>query len=70
MSAKPCNVCKGKRLKKEILAVTINEQNVADVTDLSIGDCLNFFDNLVLSEKETAIAHLILKEISSRLGLW
>lgn len=68
MSAKPCNVCKGKRLKKEILAVTINEQNVADVTDLSIGDCLNFFDNLVLSEKETAIAHLILKEISSRLG--
>ncbi|WP_438493110.1 excinuclease ABC subunit UvrA [Paenibacillus sp. IHBB 3054] len=68
MSAKPCNVCKGKRLKKEILAVTINEQNVADVTDLSIGDCLDFFDNLVLSEKETAIAHLILKEISSRLG--
>ncbi|MEK5025672.1 excinuclease ABC subunit UvrA [Paenibacillus sp. FSL M7-1046] len=68
MSAKPCNVCKGKRLKKEILAVTINEQNVADVTDLSIGDCLDFFDKLVLSEKETAIAHLILKEISSRLG--
>ncbi|KAI7262139.1 hypothetical protein KC345_g9532, partial [Hortaea werneckii] len=68
MSAKPCNVCKGKRLKKEILAVTINEQNVADVTDLSIGDCLGFFENLKLSEKETAIAHLILKEISSRLG--
>lgn len=68
MSAKPCHVCKGKRLKKEILAVTINEQNVADVTDLSIGDCLAFFENLKLSEKETAIAHLILKEISSRLG--
>lgn len=68
MSAKPCNVCKGKRLKKEILAVTINDRNVADVTDLSIGDCQEFFGNLVLNEKETAIAHLILKEISSRLG--
>lgn len=68
MSAKPCHVCKGKRLKKEILAVTINERNVADVTDLSIGDCQDFFEHLDLSEKETAIAHLILKEISSRLG--
>ncbi|CAH1209314.1 UvrABC system protein A [Paenibacillus auburnensis] len=68
MSAKPCHVCKGKRLKKEILAVTINDRNVADVTDLSIGDCQEFFAGLVLNEKETAIAHLILKEISSRLG--
>lgn len=68
MSAKPCHSCKGKRLKKEILAVTINERNVADVTDLSIGDCLDFFAELKLSEKETAIANLILKEISSRLG--
>ncbi|MRN54352.1 excinuclease ABC subunit UvrA [Paenibacillus monticola] len=68
MSAKPCHVCKGKRLKKEILAVTINDQNVADVTDLSIGDCLGFFEEIMLSEKETAIANLILKEIRSRLG--
>ncbi|MCL6601805.1 MAG: excinuclease ABC subunit UvrA [Paenibacillus sp.] len=68
MSAKPCHVCKGKRLKKEILAVTINNQNIADVTDLSIGDCKEFFTSIVLSEKETAIANLILKEISSRLG--
>lgn len=68
MSAKPCHVCKGKRLKKEILAVTINDQNVADVTDLSIGDCLGFFEEIILSEKETAIANLILKEIRSRLG--
>ncbi|UQZ33783.1 excinuclease ABC subunit UvrA [Paenibacillus sp. PK3_47] len=68
MSAKPCHECKGKRLKREILAVTINERNVADVTDLSIGDCQQFFENIELSEKEQAIAHLILKEISSRLG--
>ncbi|OBZ07850.1 excinuclease ABC subunit A [Bacillus sp. FJAT-27264] len=68
MSAKPCHVCKGKRLKKEILAVTINDRNIADVTDLSIGDCEQFFEHVVLSEKEQAIANLILKEISSRLG--
>jgi excinuclease ABC subunit A len=68
MSAKPCHVCKGKRLKKEILAVTINKQHIADITDLSIGDCKKFFETIELSEKETAIAHLILKEICSRLG--
>ncbi|MBT2291553.1 excinuclease ABC subunit UvrA [Paenibacillus albidus] len=68
MSAKPCHVCKGKRLKKEILAVTINQNNISDVTDLSIGDCQKLFENIELSEKETAIAHLILKEICSRLG--
>ncbi|MFF2912177.1 excinuclease ABC subunit UvrA [Paenibacillus sp. NPDC057934] len=68
MSAKPCHVCKGKRLKKEILAVTISDRNIADVTDLSIGDCEQFFEQIVLSEKEQAIANLILKEISSRLG--
>ncbi|AKG36523.1 excinuclease ABC subunit UvrA [Paenibacillus durus] len=68
MSAKPCPVCKGKRLKREILAVTVGEKNVAEVTDLSIGDSQRFFSDLALSEKEQAIANLILKEISSRLG--
>lgn len=68
MSAKPCHVCKGKRLKKEILAVTINEYNISDVTSFSIGDCQQWFENIELSEKETAIANLILKEIGNRLG--
>ncbi|MDT3428111.1 excinuclease ABC subunit A [Paenibacillus forsythiae] len=68
MSAKPCPVCKGKRLKREILAVTVGDKNISEVTDLSIGDSQRFFGGLDLSEKETAIAHLILKEISSRLG--
>ncbi|WP_211749572.1 excinuclease ABC subunit UvrA [Paenibacillus sp. Marseille-Q4541] len=68
MSAKPCGTCKGHRLKKEILAVTINEHNMAYVTDLSIGDAMNFFNSLTLSEKEQSIANLILKEINSRLG--
>lgn len=68
MSAKPCPTCKGKRLKREILAVTVGDKNIADVTDLSIGDGQKFFGELSLTEKETAIANLILKEISSRLG--
>ncbi|MEC0370739.1 excinuclease ABC subunit UvrA [Paenibacillus chibensis] len=68
MSAKPCEVCKGHRLKKEVLAVTVNDSNIADVTSLSIGDAMKKFDSLELSEKERSIAHLILKEINSRLG--
>ncbi|WHX48681.1 excinuclease ABC subunit UvrA [Paenibacillus woosongensis] len=68
MGSKPCGTCKGHRLKKESLAVTINERNMAYVTSLSIGEARAFFDNLSLSEKEKTIAHMILKEINSRLG--
>lgn len=68
MSAKPCEACKGDRLKPETLAVTINEKNIAYVTRLSIGDSKSFFSELILSEKEQAIARLILKEVQSRLG--
>ncbi|WDH82208.1 excinuclease ABC subunit UvrA [Paenibacillus urinalis] len=68
MGEKPCGTCKGHRLKKEVLAVTINGNNMAYVTNLSIGAAMEFFSNLQLSEKEQAIAHLILKEINSRLG--
>lgn len=68
MGAKPCEGCKGKRLKKEALAVTVGSQNVAHVTALSIGDAMNFFDALELNAKDTQISNLILKEISSRLG--
>ncbi|GAA0137534.1 excinuclease ABC subunit UvrA [Paenibacillus sp. YSY-4.3] len=68
MGSKPCGTCKGHRLKKESLAVTINERNMAYVTSLSIGEARDFFDGLSLSEKETTIAHMILKEINSRLG--
>lgn len=68
MSAKPCGTCKGDRLRKESLAVTVGEQNMAYVTSLSIGDAQEFFANLDLSAKDMMIAHLILKEINSRLG--
>ncbi|NKI20885.1 excinuclease ABC subunit UvrA [Paenibacillus dendritiformis] len=68
MSAKPCGTCKGHRLRKESLAVTINDQNMAYVTALSIGEAQRFFSSLELTEKEQLIAHLILKEINARLG--
>ncbi|SEN66736.1 excinuclease ABC subunit UvrA [Paenibacillus sp. OV219] len=68
MSAKPCGGCKGHRLRKESLAVTIGSQNISHVTALSIGEAERFFNGLNLTEKERLIAHLILKEINSRLG--
>jgi len=68
MSAKPCSGCKGQRLRKETLAVTIGAQNIAHVTELSIGEAQRYFDGLSLTEKEQTIAHLIMKEINSRLG--
>ncbi|KRE44501.1 excinuclease ABC subunit UvrA [Paenibacillus sp. Soil522] len=68
MSAKPCGGCKGQRLRKESLAVTINAQNVSQVTSFSIGDAQRYFESLELTKKELTIASLILKEINSRLG--
>ncbi|MCA0757582.1 excinuclease ABC subunit UvrA [Paenibacillus sp. N4] len=68
MSAKPCGGCKGQRLRKESLAVTIGSHNIAQVTSFSIGDAKRYFDSLHLSEKEMKIANLVMKEINSRLG--
>ncbi|EJY56189.1 excinuclease ABC, A subunit [Alicyclobacillus hesperidum URH17-3-68] len=68
MSAKPCPACHGKRLKPQSLAVLIGGRNIADVTEMSVGDALAFFGDLTLSEKEMHIARQILKEIESRLG--
>ncbi|MBO8173188.1 MAG: excinuclease ABC subunit UvrA [Bacillaceae bacterium] len=68
MSEKPCPACKGHRLSPQALAVTVGGKNIAYVTDLSIGEALNFFQELKLSDKEMKIAHLILKEIQARLG--
>ena len=68
MSQVPCPDCGGKRLKRESLAVTIQEKNIAQISDLSVRDARAFFDGLALTEKERIIAHQILKEIRSRLG--
>ncbi|WP_424766681.1 excinuclease ABC subunit UvrA [Paenibacillus sp. sgz302251] len=68
MSAKPCGGCKGQRLRREVLAVTIGSQNISQVTSLSIGEAQRYFESVKLTEKEMTIANLIFKEINSRLG--
>ena len=68
MTNTPCPECGGKRLRKEALAVTVNDKNIAEISDLSIRDAVHFFENVTLSEKEKIIARQILKEINSRLG--
>ena len=67
---KPCEVCKGKRLKPEALSVKIQDSSIIDVTELQISSCYKFFTDLdqKLTEKEIIISKQILKEIKARLG--
>ncbi len=69
MRESPCTLCKGKRLKDEVLAVTVGGKSIIEITDMAVKDCLAFFDDLrlKLTERERMIAKLILKEISARL---
>lgn len=67
MNTRPCEACKGSRLRPESLAIKINGLSIADVTRMSIKQALEFFENLQLTERELAIAHQILKEIKQRL---
>ena len=62
-----CKVCKGKRLKDEVLAVTVNDKNIMEICDMSIKNSLDFFMNMNLTEKQEKIAKEILKEIRERL---
>ena len=62
-----CPMCKGKRLQKSVLSIYINDKNIYDMTNMSIGDLLSFLKKLKLSESEKEISGLILKEIISRL---
>lgn len=68
MSSIACPVCKGKRLKPESLAVTINTKCITDVTEMAIKEAQTFFNDLKLTEKEKIISKQILKEIKERLG--
>ena len=68
MTQVQCHVCHGKRLKPEILAVTIGGKSISDVTELSITEIDKFFKSLKFTEKESFIADRILKEINSRIG--
>ncbi|MBQ1252650.1 MAG: excinuclease ABC subunit UvrA [Firmicutes bacterium] len=68
MSFKPCTVCHGARLKKESLSVTVGGLNICEVTDFSVGEAVDFFENLELTEREQVIAKQVLKEIKGRLN--
>jgi excinuclease ABC subunit A len=76
MSDRPCQACRGQRLKPESLSVTVDDKNIAVVAGYSVRDAAKFFQRLAgdtdqptpLSEKEQMIAKQILKEIKERLG--
>ncbi|NLK74245.1 MAG: excinuclease ABC subunit UvrA, partial [Clostridiales bacterium] len=67
MRTTPCKECHGKRLKKEALAVTVGDKNIAELTEYSIRDLSTFMDNLKLSPMQEQIGALLLKEIRARL---
>jgi excinuclease ABC subunit A len=67
MSFRPCPVCKGARLKPEVLAVTVAERNIHEFTRLSVTRALEFLQELGLTETEEMIGHRIVKEIRERL---
>ncbi len=68
MLTTPCKVCKGKRLKKEALAVTVGNKNISDVTEYSIRDLKSFMENLQLTTMQQKIGELVLKEIKARIN--
>ena len=70
MVERPCPACSGKRLKPEVLAVTIDKRDIADIAALSVTDALVWADELPsrLTERERTIGHQVLKEIAARLG--
>jgi len=68
MSQNPCSTCKGKRYKPEVLLVTVGQQNIAQVSDVSVAESLQFFKELKINKTEELIAGRILKEIQARLG--
>ena len=67
MTIKTCPDCGGKRLKPEILAVTVGGKNIAELSDMSIREALDFIDSIAFSEKDEMIARQIIKEIKARL---
>ncbi|UBH13691.1 excinuclease ABC subunit UvrA [Macrococcus armenti] len=68
MADEACHTCHGYRLSKEAMSVKINNQHIGEVVTMSIGEALDYFNNLQLTEKEQQIAALVLKEITERLS--
>src|SRR5690606_8518989 len=67
MQERPCMACKGRRLRPEVLAITVKDLSIMDICELSIDDAIDVFGKLDLNEKEYFIAEQILKEVNARL---
>lgn len=68
MRITPCKLCKGQRLKKSSLAVTVGDLNIYQVTEMSVNKLVNYFETLKLTEMQHKIGDQILKEIKARIG--
>ena len=68
MRTTPCKACGGKRLKPTALAVTVGDKNISDVTELSILEVKNYFENVELTSTQRKIGDMILREITARLS--
>ncbi len=68
MAVQVCPDCQGSRLKKSHLAVLVGQKNIHQLTEETIGSVLEFFENLILTQKQETIAQQIIKEIRDRLG--
>jgi excinuclease ABC subunit A len=64
----PCSVCKGARLKPEVLAVTVGDLSISQICELSIADCAEFLKKISLNAREAQIAERVMKEVNARLG--
>lgn len=67
MRERPCHACKGRRLRPEVLAITVHGQSIMDLCELSVSDALDFFGHMSLTATEQHIAHQVLREIRARL---
>jgi len=68
MTVTDCPVCKGQRLKKESLAVTVDDKNIYELTTIPIRDLVEYFNDMKLTEHQEKIGHQIIKEIKGRVG--
>lgn len=68
MQERPCHACQGKRLKPEVLAITVADMSIIDICDFSVDEAVDFFDGLNLSDKDQHIASQIIKEICARIS--
>ncbi len=67
MTSTPCPECHGSRLKPEVLSILVGGKNICEVTALTVRDCMKFFEELQLSNRQQTIARQVLKEIMARL---